>query len=140
MAALEITGLEKRFGGLVALAGVDVSVDLDRIVGIIGPNGSGKTTLFNVVTGVHKPTAGRVLWRGVDIPRAPAHRIPGMGLVRTFQQAMSFSGLSVDENIEIAGDHGAPSSRGGSRRWQSADELRSFVGLGGRGREIAGSM
>jgi branched-chain amino acid transport system ATP-binding protein len=140
MTALEINGLQKRFGGVVALAGVDVAVDLDRIVGIIGPNGSGKTTLFNVITGVHKPTAGRVVWRGVDITGEPAYRITRMGLVRTFQQAMSFPGLSVDENIEIAWDHGVSSRRRGDRRWQSPDELRGFVGLRDRGHEIAGSM
>jgi branched-chain amino acid transport system ATP-binding protein len=140
MAALEINGLQKRFGGVVALAGVDVAVDLDRIVGIIGPNGSGKTTLFNVITGVHKPTAGRVVWRGVDITGAPAYRITRMGLVRTFQQAMSFPALSVDENIEIAWDHGVSSRRRSDRRWHSPDELRGFVGLRDRGREVAGSM
>jgi branched-chain amino acid transport system ATP-binding protein len=140
VAALEITGLQKRFGGVVALAGVDVSVDLDRIVGIIGPNGSGKTTLFNVITGVHKPTAGRVLWRGVDITGRPAHRITRMGLVRTFQQAMSFPNLSVDENVQIAWDHGMAHSRANARRWASPDEIRRFVGLHDRGDEIAGSM
>lgn len=140
MAALEITGLEKRFGGVVALAGVDVSVDLDRIVGIIGPNGSGKTTLFNVITGVHKPTAGHILWRGVDITGKPAHRITRMGLVRSFQQAMSFPGLSVNENIQVAWDHGGSPDRAGGRRWHSPDELRRFAGLGDRGHEIAGSM
>ena len=67
MAALEITGLQKRFGGVVALNGVDLSVDPTRITGIIGPNGSGKTTLFNVIVGAHKPSAGRVSWRGTDI-------------------------------------------------------------------------
>src|SRR5580704_10164490 len=61
--ALEITRLRKEFGGVIALAGVDVSIELDRIIGIIGPNGSGKTTLFNIVAGVHKPTAGSVLWQ-----------------------------------------------------------------------------
>jgi branched-chain amino acid transport system ATP-binding protein len=74
MAELEITGLRKEFGGIVALAGVDISIQSDRIVGIIGPNGSGKTTLFNVIAGVHKPTSGRVLWRGKDITGRSATR------------------------------------------------------------------
>jgi branched-chain amino acid transport system ATP-binding protein len=140
MTALAITGLQKRFGGVVALAGVDVSIDLDRIVGIIGPNGSGKTTLFNVVTGVHRPTAGQVVWQGVDITAKPAHRITRMGLVRTFQQAMSFKSLSVNENIGIAWDHGLRHGRTGARRWRSPEELRRFVGLSDRGEEIAGAM
>ncbi len=71
MADLEITGLRKEFGGVIALAGVDISIQSDRIVGIIGPNGSGKTTLFNVIAGVHKPTSGRVLSKSKwDSPEA----------------------------------------------------------------------
>ena len=83
MSALEISGLRKVFGGVVALDGVTLSIGLDQILGIVGPNGSGKTTLFNVVTGVHKPTAGRVTWQGEDITGRPAHEIARRGLVRT---------------------------------------------------------
>src|SRR5258708_27415512 len=99
MADLEITGLRKEFGGVVALAGVDISIQSDRIVGIIGPNGSGKTTLFNVIAGVHKPTSGRVLWRGKDITGPSAHELPPTGLVQTYHTAMSFHGLSVRDNV-----------------------------------------
>jgi len=138
--ALQITGLRKEFGGVVALAGVDVSIELDRIVGIIGPNGSGKTTLFNVVAGVHRPTSGRVLWQGKDITGKPTYQIARMGIVRTFQQAMSYRGLSVRENVRIASEHGR--SYGGAARpkWDSPDEILAFVGLAGLGNEIAGSM
>ena len=138
--ALQITGLRKEFGGVVALAGVDVSIELDRIVGIIGPNGSGKTTLFNVIAGVHRPTSGRVLWQGKDITGKPTYQIARMGIVRTFQQAMSYRGLSVRENVRIASEHGR--SRGGAARpkWDSSDEILAFVGLADLGNEIAGSM
>jgi branched-chain amino acid transport system ATP-binding protein len=138
--ALQITGLRKEFGGVVALAGVDVSIELDRIVGIIGPNGSGKTTLFNVVAGVHRPTSGRVLWQGKDITGKPTYQIARLGIVRTFQQAMSYRGLSVRENVRIASEHGR--SYGGVARpkWGSPDEILAFVGLAGLGNEIAGSM
>lgn len=141
MAALEITGLRKNFGGVVALAGVDLSIEADRIVGIIGPNGSGKTTLFNVITGVHKPTAGRVVWRGENITGRPAYQIARRGLVRTFQQAMSFPGLSVRENVRIACERGRAAGGDATRaEWGSPDKLLRFVGLAGRGEEIAGSM
>jgi branched-chain amino acid transport system ATP-binding protein len=140
MAALEITGLRKEFGGVVALAGVDVSIDSDKIVGIIGPNGSGKTTLFNLVTGVYKPTAGRVVWQGKDITGQPAHEIARIGLVRTFQQAMSFPGLSVRENVRIAWEHGRSPSDGKGSSWSSPDEILSFVGLTQVRSEFAGSM
>jgi branched-chain amino acid transport system ATP-binding protein len=136
MSALEISGLRKTFGGVVALDGVDLSIDPDEILGIVGPNGSGKTTLFNVVTGALKPTAGSVHWRGEDISGLPAHKIARKGLVRTFQQAMSFPALSVRENILIAHEHGAIADRKG----MSTSEILRFVGLDGRENEIAGSM
>jgi branched-chain amino acid transport system ATP-binding protein len=139
MAALEITGLRKRFGGVVALNGVDLSVDPTKIIGIIGPNGSGKTTLFNVIAGVHKPSAGQVSWQGKDITGKSTAEIARQGLVRTFQQAMSFSGLSVRENVSIACEHGR--ERPGDRaRWNSPDEILDFVGLSGLGHQTAGSM
>jgi len=139
MGALEITGLRKDFGGVVALAGVDVSIEADKIVGIIGPNGSGKTTLFNVITGVHKPTSGRVVWQGKDITGRPAYQIARRGLVRTFQQAMSFPGLSVRENVRIACEHARVGRDATRAEWSSPDELLRFVGLADRGNEIAGS-
>jgi branched-chain amino acid transport system ATP-binding protein len=138
-AELQITGLQKKFGGVVAIAGVDITIRGDGITGIIGPNGSGKTTLFNVVTGVHKPTAGSVTWRGQDITGQPAHKIARLGLVRTFQQAMSYPGLSVIDNVRIGYEHGRALG-GEPRRWASAEAILEFVGLRGMGRSIAGSM
>ena len=136
MSALEVRGLRKSFGGVVALDGVDVSMELGEILGIVGPNGSGKTTLFNVISGALKPTAGRVTWLGEDIGGMPPHRIAGKGLIRTYQQAMSFPALSVQENVRIASEHGAR----GAAPAVPLDELLAFVGLAGREDEIAGSM
>ena len=102
MAELVIEGLRKQFGGVVALAGVDLTIGDGEILGIVGPNGSGKTTLFNLVTGVHRPTAGRVSWRGRDITGLSSHAIARLGIGHTFQQAMAFPGLTVLENIQIA--------------------------------------
>jgi branched-chain amino acid transport system ATP-binding protein len=136
MSALEVVGLRKTFGGVVALDDVDLAIDLDHVVGVVGPNGSGKTTLFNVIAGAFRPTAGQVRWLGENIEGLPAHQISRKGLVRTFQQAMSFPGLTVRENVLIASEHG------GSREGAAAtpDELLCFVGLEGRQDEIAGSM
>ncbi len=139
MAALEISGLRKRFGGVVAIDGVDIAIDGEGITGIIGPNGSGKTTLFNVIAGVHKPTAGKIVWRGREITGFPAHSIARQGLVRTYQQAMSFPGLSVRDNVRIAVEHGRNRDEG-ARRWRSPEEIVRFVGLTGREAEIAGSL
>lgn len=140
MAALEIIGLRKEFGGVIALAGVDVSIGLDSIIGIIGPNGSGKTTLFNIITGAHHPTAGRVLWQGKDITGKPTYQIARSGLVRTFQQAMSYRELSVRENVRIACEHGCSRYGAAGPKWGSPDEILSFVGLADLSDEIAGSM
>jgi branched-chain amino acid transport system ATP-binding protein len=93
MATLEITGLRKTFGGVVALAGVDMTIRSEEILGVIGPNGSGKTTLFNTVCGIYRPTSGTIHWNGVDIAGKPAYAIGRLGLGRTFQQAMSFPAL-----------------------------------------------
>ena len=139
MATLEITGLQKRFGGVVALNGVDLSINPTKISGIIGPNGSGKTTLFNLIVGAHKPSAGHVRWRGTDITGKSTAEIARQGLVRTFQQAMSFSALSVRENVSIACEHGRR-RRGVQPRWTSAEEILDFAGLSGLGNQIAGSM
>ena len=118
MSALEISGLKKSFGGVHALNGVDLAMDLDGVVGIVGPNGSGKTTLFNVVAGALKPTAGTVRWFGETISGRAPHEIARRGLVRSFQQAMSFPALSVRENVLIASEHGGKkqSRLGGTAR------------------------
>jgi ABC-type branched-subunit amino acid transport system ATPase component len=137
---LEIRGLVKRFGGVVALAGIDVTIKSDEIIGIIGPNGSGKTTLFNAVCGVCRPDAGIVRWEGEDITRRSSFKIGRLGIARTFQQAMSFPALRVCENVEIALEHGFSQSGGSSRRWSSPDEILQFVGLGGFADARANSM
>ena len=96
---LSTAGLVKQFSGNRALGPVDFRADAGEIVGLIGPNGSGKTTFFNVVTGFLKPTAGKVFWEGADIvPLSPGRRAK-LGMVRTFQEKMVFSGLSVHENL-----------------------------------------
>jgi branched-chain amino acid transport system ATP-binding protein len=125
---LQITGLEKRFGGVVALAGVDITIGSDEILGVIGPNGSGKTTLFNVICGLRKPSAGRVTWDGRDITGFAQHRIARLGIGHTFQQAMAFKSLPVQENVRSALEHGLATR---PRRWAGADEILEFVGLTG---------
>lgn len=139
MTSLEIRGLTKHFGGVQALNGVDMMIDGAGITGVIGPNGSGKTTLFNTIMGVHKPTAGAVLWDGQEITGWPAHRIAACGLIRTYQQAMSFRGLSVLDNVAIGFEHGRRPA-GAERRWRSPSDILDFVGLERRHSEIAGSL
>jgi branched-chain amino acid transport system ATP-binding protein len=91
--------IEKRFGGLLAVNKVSLTIKTGSITGLIGPNGAGKTTLFNVIAGLHKPTSGRVLLDGEDITGLEPHELFGKGLLRTFQIAHEFSSLSVRENL-----------------------------------------
>jgi branched-chain amino acid transport system ATP-binding protein len=94
-------GLTMRFGGLVALEGVDCVVGRGEIVGIIGPNGAGKSTLFNVITGIYRATAGRVSLEGRPLVGTAAHRIVEFGIARTFQSSRLFTDLSVLDNVII---------------------------------------
>ena len=136
---LDIGGLAKHFGGVTALAGIDLTIEEGEILGVVGPNGSGKTTLFNVVTGVHKPSAGNVRFRGRDITGLPPQRIARAGIGYTFQQAMAFAGLSVLENVQIACEHARPEATG-DNPWPTPAALLDFVGLRHLAAEKAGVL
>jgi branched-chain amino acid transport system ATP-binding protein len=91
----------KRFGGVTALAGVDLQLDEGEILGLIGPNGSGKTTLVNCISGVLRVDGGRISLQDRDITRAPRRRRARAGLARTFQTPRLFGELSVRENVQV---------------------------------------
>ena len=137
MPLLEIQGLSKQFGGVVALNNLDMFVEEAEILGVIGPNGSGKTTLFNVVAGVHRPTAGHVVWQGRNITARPSHEIARMGIGRTFQQAMTFSTLTVFENVQIACENNGKRHEANP---PDANGLLDFVGLSGARLEPANTL
>src|SRR4030042_1349309 len=99
---LEIEGLTKFFGGLAALSGVDMSVKPGEILGLIGPNGAGKTTFFNLVSGVLRPTRGRVIFEGNDITSKKTHHIAKKGIVRTFQATNICPDFTVLQNIMLS--------------------------------------
>jgi len=103
---LEIAGLTVRFGGLVALDRVDLSVERGEIVGVIGPNGAGKTTLFNVINRFVEPVQGRVCCAGKDLLRLRPHQVIELGIARTFQNIEIFRNLTVLENMLIGGHRG----------------------------------
>ncbi len=115
MALLEIQGVSKRFGGVRALNDVSLQVAAGQVVGLIGPNGAGKTTLFNVVAGVLRPEAGRVLFHGRDVTGLPPHAVCHAGIARTFQIVQPFSRLSVVENVVAGCLFGRRGARGMGR-------------------------
>lgn len=96
-------GLSVSFGGLTALKGLDLEIEEHEIVGLIGPNGAGKTTAFNTITGVVKPSSGRVLFRGEDITGWSAPHIAVKGIARTFQSIRLYDDMTVIENVMAAG-------------------------------------
>jgi branched-chain amino acid transport system ATP-binding protein len=100
---LEVTGLAKHFGGVVAVDGVSFTVNEGEILGIIGPNGCGKSTLFNCILGQLTPSAGAVRLDGIDVTGATPEAMNGLGVSRTFQLLQVFPELSVRENLILAG-------------------------------------
>jgi branched-chain amino acid transport system ATP-binding protein len=129
---LEVEKVTRRFGGIVALDEVSLTVGEGEIAGLIGPNGAGKTTAFNVITRLYAPDGGRVLYRGEDILRVPAHRIVGLGIARTFQNLELCAHMTVLENVLVGGH---------VRRASDAEgmETLDYLGLGPHaGRPAAG--
>jgi branched-chain amino acid transport system ATP-binding protein len=101
---LECRNVERRFGGIVALNGIDMRIQRGEIFGLVGPNGCGKTTLTNVITGFYAPQRGTVLLNGRDITGMAPHRVATLGIARTFQNLALFNGMSVLDNI-LLGRH-----------------------------------
>jgi branched-chain amino acid transport system ATP-binding protein len=93
--------VRKEFGGLVATNDVDFTIPRGSIVSLIGPNGAGKTTFFNMLTGVYKPTAGRIVFDGEDVTGKPPHAITERGIGRTFQNIRLFQNMTALENVLV---------------------------------------
>jgi branched-chain amino acid transport system ATP-binding protein len=96
------TGLTRYFGGLRAVSDFSLSLERSELVGLIGPNGAGKTTVFNLITGIYRPSAGRVFFSDIDITGKPPDRIARMGIARTFQNIRIFHDMSIIDNIKVA--------------------------------------
>lgn len=99
---LQLMGVSKNFGGVVAVANFSMTQREDEISGIIGPNGAGKTTVFNLITGVYPIDTGRIWFCGTETTRTPAHSITALGITRTFQNIRLFRNLRVLDNLKVA--------------------------------------
>jgi len=142
---LEVTGLSKYFGGLKAVDGVDIAVKRGGVHALIGPNGSGKTTTLNVLSGLYKATAGRIVLDGTDITNMPPHQRTAAGLGRTFQNIRLFRSMTALENVEIGAERPGNTMigkgiGGDAALTERAMEALTFVGLGSRANELISSF
>ncbi len=148
-ALLECRGLDKRFGGVLALSGVDFDIRAGEIYGLIGPNGAGKTTLFNTLSGIYAPDAGGFRFDGKPLAGLRADQVAAHGIARTFQNIRLFANLSVLDNVMIgrhvrtrAGVFGAVLRTKATRDEEAAIERRSlellrYVGIAARANDVA---
>jgi branched-chain amino acid transport system ATP-binding protein len=149
---LQVSGITKRFGGLVAVNNVSFSVREKEILSVIGPNGAGKSTLFKLIASFLRPTAGEVLFKGERISNLAPHIAARKGVVRTFQETTIFKNMSVRDNVVIAHHLRSRASLLGfflgsqvARRdeaefGRSADEILAFLGLASIAAEIARNL
>ena len=143
---LEVERVSRNFGALAALADVSFSVRAGEVFSVIGPNGAGKSTLFNVITGLHAPSSGRVRFLGEDIAGLPPEVINRRGLAKTFQITNVFPGISVYDNVRVAAQSRVRVSGHLGSLWQRSDvqgpviELLGAFGLEKRRDELARNL
>jgi branched-chain amino acid transport system ATP-binding protein len=140
---LEVQDVSKSFGALAALVDVSFTVRAGEVFSVIGPNGAGKSTLFNVISGLHVPTAGRVVFQGTEITGLGPEVINRRGLAKTFQITNIFPGISVYDNMRVAAQSRAPISGRLPSLWRRPDvegpvmELLGAFGLTARRDDLA---
>ena len=136
-ALLVVDGVSIAFGGVQALANVSLEVREGEIFSLIGPNGAGKTTLFNVISGLLRPNAGDVRFRGESIVGWPSHRVAQAGIARTFQIVRPFGALTVVDNVAVGA---LAHNRTKERARREAREIVEFVGLGAHASKKASTL
>jgi len=144
-ALIEVRGVTKAFGGVVANNDVSLTVAEGRITGLIGPNGSGKTTLFNSIAGYHPIDQGSIKFKGREVSSLDVQHIARLGLVRTFQQTRIYGKIDCVSNMLISMPHRGATWRDMFGRYTAADvkkaeDLLEFVGLYGKRHLMAGSL
>ncbi len=124
---LSVSGVTKRFGGLVALRDLSFDIQRDEAVGLMGPNGAGKTTLLNVIAGEHKPDSGTIKFNDNIITKLPPHKICHLGIARTYQIPQPFVNLTALENVVVAARFGRGFGKAPAEK--EASEILGIVGL-----------
>lgn len=140
MTLLRLSGVSRRFGGVVAVDGVDLVVETGEIVGLMGANGAGKTTLFSMIAGNLRPSAGKIVLDDRRIDRLRPDRICRLGVARAFQIVRPFAGLTVVENVAIGELFGSGHERSMTRAENAARKTLDEVGLGDRADDPAGTL
>jgi branched-chain amino acid transport system ATP-binding protein len=147
MNMLEIRNVTKRFGNLVAVKDVSMSVKRGELRAIIGPNGAGKTTFFNMISGYFPPTQGSIIFEGKDVTQIPTHRRVGLGMGRTFQITEIFPELTVHENVLTAAEVAAgqtlqmvPNKAAAKLANDVATEMLTLVGLTAKADRLVGEL
>jgi branched-chain amino acid transport system ATP-binding protein len=130
--SLQARGLTMRFGGVEAVAGVDLDLEPGRVLGVIGPNGAGKSTVINLLTGHLRPASGRVTVGGHDLTGARPWRIAHAGVARTFQIVKPFRGMTVADNVSMGGLFGPHGARRPAAARAAAGAVLERVGLAGQ--------
>jgi branched-chain amino acid transport system ATP-binding protein len=152
MTLLDVSGLTRRFGGLTAVSELSFHIRPGELLSIIGPNGAGKTTLFNLLTGIYKPTSGKILFNGIDIAGCKPYQATRYGIARTFQMTSIFKQATVLDNVLIGQSLRARVGVLGSilrtpatvkeerKTREKAREILSFVGLADKENRLAGNL
>lgn len=149
MALLSLANVSLSFGGLLAVDNVSLQVEQGQILSLIGPNGAGKSTIFNLITGIYRPSQGKILFNNQEITGLKTHKITALGISRTFQNIRLFSALTVWDNVRI-GCHSRSRSRlvgallGGQKVNKEEENITAqslaileFMGLAGKKDELA---
>ncbi len=128
MGLLTLAGVTRRFGGIVALDDLSMSVEEGEIAGLIGPNGAGKTTAFNVITRLYQPDAGTITFDGTNLLKVPAHGIVRLGIARTFQNLALCRHMTVLDNV-LVGAHTRIGRRGDAQARGESTAILEYLGL-----------
>jgi len=138
---LKLENLQKYFGGLKAVDGIDLEVAPGTVHALIGPNGSGKTTSLNVVNGIYKPTAGKIALDGIDVTNLKPHDRAGLGMGRTFQNIRLFQSMTALENVMVGAQReNNPIESGREALTQRAMAALQFVGIADRAHIVVRSL